>query len=201
MTHGRAIALIGGDLALDFANTVGWHAGEDRIEHLPEYAEFVLWAARAGAVTAARAAALQREAQRHPSRAGRALAQALRLRETVFRVFGAIAQRRTPPAADLLQLHRARVDALRKADPRWSGTGMVLEWPDDPRDLLRPLYPIALAADALLTAPRLARVRQCGNHPCGWLFVDTSRNGTRRWCSAEECGNITRVRRYRSRRA
>lgn len=199
--HGRSIALIGGHLALDFANTVGWHAGEHRIEHLPDYGEFLAWAARSGAVTTARAAALQREAQRHPGRAVRALAQALRVRETVFRVFSALSRKRPPSPEDLVSLHGARVEALRTAHPRWSGSRIVLEWPEEPADLLRPLYPIALAADALLASPRLARVRQCGNHPCGWLFLDTSRNGTRRWCSAAECGNITRVRRYRARRA
>jgi predicted RNA-binding Zn ribbon-like protein len=201
MAHSRALAMIGGHLALDFANTAGWHASEDPIEHLPVYHDLVAWARSAGAISARTASGLRREADRRPREAARALRRAIALREQIYRVFAAIAQRRQPPTRDLVHLHAARASALRTARPSWRGDGVELRWPDDPSDLERPLHPVALAADALLAAPPLGRLRQCGNHPCGWLFIDTSRNGTRRWCSSGECGNLSRVRRYRARRA
>jgi predicted RNA-binding Zn ribbon-like protein len=201
MAHGRAIAMIGGHLALDFANTAGWHASAHRIEHLRDYGEVTAWAQRAGAVSARAAAGLRRRAAQRPRDAARALRRARVLREVIYRVFAAIAQHRRPPAEDLARLHTAQATALRKGAPHWGGSGITIHWPEDPSDLERPLYPIALAAGALVASPPLGRLRQCGNHPCGWLFIDTSRSGTRRWCSTEECGNISRVRRFRARRA
>jgi predicted RNA-binding Zn ribbon-like protein len=201
MAHGRAIAMIGGHLALDFANTAGWHASEDRIEHLPDYEEVAAWARRAGVVSARAASRLRRHAARRPRQAARALRHARALRELLYRIFTAIARQRRPSGEDLIQLHAEQAAALRQGTPHWGGAGVEIRWSDDPPDLERPLYPIALAAGALVASPPPGRLRQCGNHPCGWLFIDTSRNGTRRWCSSEECGNISRVRRFRARRA
>lgn len=201
MAHGRAIAMIGGHLALDFANTAGWHASDDRIEHLRDYADLVEWAQRAGTITPRVARALRHQATLHPRQAARALRRARDLRELIYRVFTAIARNRRPPAADLGRLHAAQTAALRTGTPHWGVTGVEVRWPDDPSDLERPLHPIAVAAAGLAASPPFDRLRQCGNHPCGWLFVDTSRNGTRRWCSSQECGNISRVRRFRARRS
>lgn len=201
MAHGRAIAMIGGHLALDFANTAGWHASADRIEHLRDYDDLVDWAQRAGIISVRVATALRRQATLHPQQAARALHRARELRELIYRVFAAIARSRRPAAADLERLHAAQTAALRAATPHWGAAGVEVRWSDDPSDLERPLHPIAAAAAGLAASAPFDRLRQCGNHPCGWLFVDTSRNGTRRWCSSEECGNISRVRRYRARRS
>jgi predicted RNA-binding Zn ribbon-like protein len=200
MSDAGQVALIGGHPALDFANTAGWHASAETVEHLPGYEDLVAWAEHAGALPATEAAALLREAKRHPERAGRALAQAVELREAIYRVFSPIAQQRAPAPDDLVILHQARIKALRAAAPRWrANAGLELHWSGDPPDLLRPVHPIAIAAGELLESEALTRLRQCGNPPCGWLFLDRSRNGSRRWCSSEECGNASRVRRFRER--
>jgi predicted RNA-binding Zn ribbon-like protein len=52
-----------------------------------------------------------------------------------------------------------------------------------------------LAGD-LLAGPRLDRVRRCANPECGWLFLDDSRAGKRRWCSMQSCGNRAKARRH-----
>ncbi len=51
----------------------------------------------------------------------------------------------------------------------------------------------------LLVAPELARVRLCEGDDCGWLFVDGSRAGSRRWCDMSDCGNLAKVRAFRAR--
>ncbi|HEX7048797.1 MAG TPA: CGNR zinc finger domain-containing protein [Longimicrobiales bacterium] len=195
-------AFIGGHIALDFANTVSDHASESPRERLTGYADLVAWARRTGSLSAADARALEREARRHPERAARALETTITLREAVYRVFSALAHHRTPDSDDLAMLHAARVRALEAAEPEWQqDRGLVLRWPNSPVDLARPLHPILLAACELLESPDLERLRQCGNPPCGWLFIDRSRNGSRRWCSSADCGNLSRVRRFRRRRA
>jgi predicted RNA-binding Zn ribbon-like protein len=196
------IALIGGDLALDFANTAGMHASESAVEHLTRYEDVLEWARRAGTITAAEFRSLRDAAAADPRGAARALARAVELREQVYRVFTAVAHALPPARGDIEALHAARVAALRAASPEWRrADGLRLSWPAGSGDFDRPLYPVMLAASDLLESQDVARLRQCGNDPCGWLFVDRSRSGTRRWCSSAECGNITRVRRFRARKA
>jgi len=71
----------------------------------------------------------------------------------------------------------------------------VLEWPGDP------LAPVAHSAWTLLTDPHRPPVRVCAGQGCGWLFLDETRNASRRWCSGDDCGRRERVRRHRARRA
>jgi predicted RNA-binding Zn ribbon-like protein len=51
----------------------------------------------------------------------------------------------------------------------------------------------------LLLSAEAERLRLCASHDCGWLFLDVSRNGRRRWCSMAACGNVEKARRFRSR--
>ena len=77
--------------------------------------------------------------------------------------------------------------------------GLRWEWRGAAARLESPLWPVARAAAALLTSPELARLRQCGGDDCGWLFLDGSRNHSRQWCTMEDCGNLSKVRRFRER--
>ena len=199
MTQAGSLALIGGHPALDFANTAGWHASENRIEWLTDYGALLAWSRHAGLLTPANAARLLTRAEGHPQQAARALKQAIGLRETLYRIFAAVAAGATPAGADMERLREEELRALKAATREWSGTALVFAWPGAD-DLLLPLYPIVTAAVDLLRDPPPGRLRQCGNHPCGWLFIDRSRNGSRRWCSSTDCGNEIRVRRFRTKR-
>jgi predicted RNA-binding Zn ribbon-like protein len=108
-------------------------------------------------------------------------------------VFSALAAGRRPPRRALAALLRVHADAAREGtieDGAWVWSG---RHPD------RPLWPIAVAAVDLLRSERMARLKRCAN--CNWLFLDRSRNGSRRWCSMDECGVHTKMRRYRARRS
>lgn len=190
---------IGGHLALDYANTAGWHAGVERHEHINNYLDLLDWAAAAGLITPRLKSSLSTSASRQPREARAALATAITLRETIYRVFARLAQRKPPLAEDLAHLHQARTAALDAAVPTWTGNRLTMRWPEASPDFLRPIYPVLLAAGELLESGQFERLRQCGNHPCGWLFIDQSKNGSRRWCSSADCGNATRVRRFRAR--
>jgi predicted RNA-binding Zn ribbon-like protein len=185
---------------LDFTNTAGWHAAEEQLEHLTSYGEWLAWLRRGDLPLSSLATSLSAEAARHPAQATRALRAIIARRELLYRVLASIARGHTPAAADLAALHHARLTALSAAEPRWERGRLSNRWTGR-ADLLAPLYPITLAATDLLASPRIERLRQCGNPPCGWLFLDQSKNGSRRWCSSAECGNATRVRKFRSRQA
>ena len=190
----------GGQLAIDFTNTVGSRGGAAE-EHLSLYGDLLSWAETRGVIPHAEARRLQRDAVRQPAVARDALADALTLREAVYRMLSAAASGRPPGAADLAIVN-THVEAcfsgarLQRASDRFE----LAFAPSAQSRLTAPiLEPVVRAAVDLLTSDALARVRLCGDASCAWLFLDTTRNGTRRWCDMKECGNRNKVRRFRNR--
>jgi predicted RNA-binding Zn ribbon-like protein len=191
--------LIGGVLCLDFANTLNGHGKTPLHEYLAGYTDLVVWGQKAGILAASEAAPLIRNAERRSSEASEAFDQAIALRETIFRVFSAHALGKLPTAADIERLNRARADALAHSVIKRSEDGFALTWIDKTAfDSV--LWPIVLSAVDLLTSDQLLRVRECEGDTCDWLFVDTSRNHMRRWCSMAECGNRAKMRRFLDRK-
>jgi predicted RNA-binding Zn ribbon-like protein len=197
------LRLLGERLCLDFTNTVDPRHGEHPRDFLAAYPDLVGWAARVGALTAREAGSLLAEAERHPRRASTAFEVARTLREQLYRVFSAIATSSIPNPRDVEALECAHAAAAAHARIVASDRSYRWGWDDDLRALDRPLWPVVRDAADLLTTGRLDRIRECpGPDGCGWLFYDTSRNGRRRWCSMEVCGNRAKGRRhYRRHRA
>jgi predicted RNA-binding Zn ribbon-like protein len=196
-----ALQRIGGHAALDFVNTVDWRGRPVPEEYLVDYPALLEWAGYAGLVDAAEAAQLRRRALDEPVRAAALLRSALVLREAAHRLFLARALGKPGKRADLALVN----DALRRYPPRSEivALGAAYGWRSAARaePLSRILERLAQSLAELLTAPELARVRLCGGTDCGWLFLDTSPNHRRRWCSMEACGNRAKARRhYQSRR-
>jgi len=194
--HAGNLKLLGGRLCLDFANTVDWRTGEHPQEWLTSYADLVAWSEHAGIVTESEAHRLRDFAARHPTVASAVLEQAIALREAIYRIFSAIADERSPEATDVSTLN----DALSEALPRLRVTptvdGFTWQWATNEDSLDQMLWPVARSAAELLTAGKLSRVQMCAGDDCGWLFFDTSKNRSRRWCSMEDCGNRAKARRH-----
>jgi predicted RNA-binding Zn ribbon-like protein len=178
----RELPVVAGHLALDFANTVDDPLGPARHDHLATYEDLVRWSVRVGVLADGQASA--------PSRA--ALQRAHALRDTVNDVFVAAA---TGAKVGWDDLRPYVVDAV--AHATLSET-YALTWPDaaEPHAML---WPVAHAAVELLTSPDVHRVKQCAG--CPWLFLDRSRNGSRRWCAMNDCGTHEKIRKYVARRA
>jgi predicted RNA-binding Zn ribbon-like protein len=189
---------VGGSVALDFANTLGGMHTAPTHEHLVEYKDLVEFGRRAGTLTPSQARRLIDEAERQPSRAVAVLRRAISLRETIWRVFDAFAKNARADPSDLATIHEEELAVLRHARMQQSGSGVDYDWSDE---LLidRPLWAIARSAADLLRSKDVAQVRECGSETCEWLFVDRSRNHTRRWCDMNDCGNRAKVRRFRQR--
>jgi predicted RNA-binding Zn ribbon-like protein len=188
------LRLLAGHPALDFVNTIDPREGDHRIEHLGIYPDLVRWAERAGVLTAAEARRAARGSARDRAGASRAFARAVELREALYAVFAAVAAKRPVPAPGMGALHAAYRDAIVHASLaregrrfRWRTSGGL--------DVVR--WHIARAAVALLESEILGRVKRCpGSGDCGWLFLDNSKNASRRWCSMDGCGNRAKVRRF-----
>ncbi|MCL4395887.1 MAG: CGNR zinc finger domain-containing protein [Chloroflexi bacterium] len=189
--------LVAGVLCLNFANTLYGHGKTPIHEYLFGYPDLTVWCSRVGIVSKEHSAYLMRLALRQPNVALSVFHRAIALRETIFRVFTAVADARPPLTADISALDSARTEALAHSRVVAGGKGYSVEWPS--RGALdRLLWPISLSAVDLLVSPDLDRVRHCAG--CDWLFLDTSRNHMRRWCSMSVCGNRAKVRRYLARK-
>jgi predicted RNA-binding Zn ribbon-like protein len=195
------LELLGGHPSLDLANTMSPRTGHRPRDHLVRFADLVAWAARVGVVEPGEAEILREQAARSPVAAAETLAAAKDLREAIYGTFAAIADGRDAPedAFSRLRHHVRRAQGRRDIVPLPSG-GAAWRWDADATDLDRILWPLALGAADLLTDPeRLGRIRECRGENCGWLFLDATKNRSRRWCSPRDCGNLDKVYRYRRR--
>lgn len=199
----REFDLSGGALCLDFANTLDDRPDPHPNEYLQSYADLLAFERQTGALSEAQLAHLRAEAVRRPAEAAATLARALGLREVIYRLFLALAEGESAPPAELADLNRALADALAQArvaeDGRNVSGRFAWTWADDPLRLDMPLWPVARSAAELLTSSELSALRLCASETCAWLFLDTSRNGSRRWCSMRTCGNRAKARRHHAR--
>ena len=190
--------LTGGDLALDLANTKSRRLTPAPREDLREYGDLVTWGVLAGAIDEDEAKALRALAARSPRAARAALDRARSLREAVFQVFAAVAGGDPVPPPALERINGALGDALGRLRLQEIGDDVAWSWAGEP-ELDRVLWPVVRAAAQLLTGPERHLLRVCGARDCAWLFLDRSRNGTRRWCDMAVCGNREKARRFQKR--
>ena len=196
----ESLTLLGGRLCLDFVNTVDPRHGERSSDYLTNYGDLVRWAVHAGALSSAAAEGLlswNREDSDGAERADQAFLRAVEFRDRLYDLLSALAAGK-PPGGEALAgvnagLTAAAAHALLVAE---TGGGFGWGW-DDEEDLDQVWWPVARSAAEFLTAERLDRLRECpGLDGCGWLFYDTSKNGSRRWCSMQGCGNRAKARRH-----
>jgi predicted RNA-binding Zn ribbon-like protein len=195
----RKFDLSGGALCLDFANTVLRRNQPGRTrDELESFARLVSFARQTKLLVPARAELLRNRAPSSSPALRHVMLSAVTLREAVYRVFSAIAGGRPVASEDLKVLEEFALDALaqRRLVPSRRG-GYVWQWKPEEVQLPEQIIgPIALSAVQLLTSDKVAAVRECAADDCAWLFLDESRNRTRRWCDMKVCGNRQKARRY-----
>jgi predicted RNA-binding Zn ribbon-like protein len=203
-----SMKLVGGDPCLDFVNTVGGRpraagAARTRVQDdkLASYPDLVAFGVHAGLLDEATGRRLLRRSEARPREATALLSRALALREALYRTLQALRLGRRPARADLRTVNAEIAAGRRREELVARRAGLRWQWRGAGLRLESPLWPIVRAAAALLPSPELAQLRLCGGQACGWLFLDRSRNRSRRWCTMEDCGNLSKVRRFRRRQA
>ncbi len=191
------LELIGGRLCLDFANTVSTRVGSLCREYLTCYGDLVDWSRHAGILKDRQVKRFKTEAGRHPVRAHRVLHAAIQIRETIYRIFSSIAHQKKPSASDMALLNSALSKSLRRTQILPKRQGFEWGWRYADHTLDDMLWPIVRSAADLLTSPEIIRIRQCARPKrCDWLFIDATKNQSRRWCSMMLCGSLDKARRY-----
>jgi predicted RNA-binding Zn ribbon-like protein len=185
--HWGGYRFVGGNLALDCVNTVGYRLTPDkRLEYLRTEGDLVEWARMAGLTGSSR----------HHIR----LSEAVLLREALYRILAARLRGARARKSDTDLLNRC----VRRARASWklqSGeSGWLWQWAGSGK-ISYPLARVAESAAELLTSGNLALLRQCGDEECGWLFLDRSQGRRRKWCSMQDCGNRAKVRRFFAKKA
>jgi predicted RNA-binding Zn ribbon-like protein len=189
------LSLVGGSKCLDFTNTVNLRNSDRFRDSLESYGDLLHWAVHAGILTVERAYDLNREAGRDPGEAARTLQQAIELREVIFRVFSAMAAGHAPSDVDLGLYNRHFSAAMSRASIVRENHRFTVGFQSG-QALDGMLAPIAWSAAELLRDPASARIKECAGETCGWLFLDTSKNRSRRWCEMRDCGNRAKAQRH-----
>jgi predicted RNA-binding Zn ribbon-like protein len=200
----RRFKLRGGDVSLDFVNTLGWRLTGYPREYLRSYEDLLDWGRQAGLLALEETEDLSWEATLDPEGARETLSRALALREAIHRLISAHIAGESQDENDLSALNRELSIALSHlrvmpADGAYSW-GWDRSGDEGKTPLDSPLWRVAQSAAQLLTSEKLGRVKLCAGEGCGWVFLDESRNSSRRWCDSRDCGNRERVRRYLARK-
>jgi predicted RNA-binding Zn ribbon-like protein len=192
--------LDGGHPALDFTNTVDWRGTEREYEWLANPLDLAAWGLRVGLLSHEEAGELAQSAVQNPAQAARALSSARRLREALFRLFKALLEREEPRPEDLRlfngQLRRALSRQSMQAPDSETHGAYRLGFLDKGDPLQRFLFRLLRQAAELLTTADAHRLKVCSTPECGWLFLDTTKNASRRWCDMASCGNRAKAQRF-----
>jgi predicted RNA-binding Zn ribbon-like protein len=188
--------LSGGNLALDFANTVSDRPTPHARERLTDYNHLVFFGMDSGVYPPRAVDRLFATAGQAPGPGKSALQKAIQLREALFVIFSAIAERRAIPGNALALLNVTLQEAMAHGRIAHLNRRFVWEWVGMDSYLDSVLWPIARAAIDLLLSDDLAHLRICASDDCAWLFLDKTKNQRRRWCDMKVCGNRVKARRH-----
>ena len=197
---GLNLDLRSGHPALEFTNTVGDHASAHPGETLFEYENLLSWAKKVRLLRGEQVQRLTHRAADQPAEAASVFAKSLELREAIYRIFVAKIKSKSPAMEDLAILNSALAHPISGAQVGHRSGRFEWQWNFDENALQVPLWIIALSAVDLMTSEHCKWVGQCADEDgCGWLFIDTSKNHSRRWCDINDCGNRAKQRRYQKR--
>jgi predicted RNA-binding Zn ribbon-like protein len=191
----ETLELVGGAICLDFVNTVNSRLHPEH-EYLMQYSDLVDWANKVGILSPAQVTQLQKRGKQNTEAAEAALLSALSLRDLLYKIFSQAAKGFEPEKKELQSFIAAYGESFShgqflKTEKHYKTTWRVDESPD------ALLWPIIYSAGELLLSDELGRVKECPG--CGWLFMDSSKNQSRRWCSMNSCGARDKMQRYHKR--
>jgi predicted RNA-binding Zn ribbon-like protein len=197
---GFLFEITGGDVALDFTNTVDMRPTDHPKELITTFRDLCSWARQAGILTEQQEKELLKKAARHPKKAENARRLAIALRECMFEIFNRITEEDAVPEETMKEWNRYVHRSLQHYELVRVKEGLSWKQDSDDLDFDSMVWPVIHSAVQLLTGSLAARIRKCASDKCDWLFLDTSKRGNRRWCDMTVCGNRAKAQRFYSRK-
>lgn len=192
----ETLELVGGALCLDYINTVNSRVNMEH-DYLKQYSDLVGWAKKVELLPPVLAGRIQKWAKQNEQNANEALDRAREIRELLYRLFSRAASGSEPDKKDMDILVGLYGEAIARGQFLKQENHYITTWKlDETFDAL--LQPIVHSAGELLLSEELVHVKECPG--CSWLFLDTSKNQSRRWCSMNTCGARDKMRRYHKRK-
>jgi predicted RNA-binding Zn ribbon-like protein len=194
---GREFELTGGHPALDLVNTLDWRFRATGPEELlQDYSDVVRFTEQTGLMTEADARKLLRSVAE--TKTARVVMEIRELREAAAEVLYTVVAGKKPSSLAVKRLEECFANVKERQGLQWDGEKLewVLQATGSPAEL--PLWKLTLSTAELVTSEQMHQLRECGNAECRWLFVDTSKNHTRRWCDMKICGNRMKARRFKA---
>jgi predicted RNA-binding Zn ribbon-like protein len=199
LSRAGTLTLLGGTLAFDFANTASGRDQPSHQEHLLTTHDLVDWAEHVKLMSSADAAWLHGLLDSDPALTELLLRRAVGTRDDIHAICAEIAAGRAVPPLRLDSLARAHAANLAHARLVEDNGRYVWSWEPRQWPIEALLGPIVLSALTTLTQGDLARLKRCRNEKCGWVFFDTTKNRSRRWCEMDVCGNRAKQKRFATR--
>lgn len=189
--------LVGGHPALDLVNTLDWRfRASGSQELLAGYDDLLRFAAQSEILTQKQIRQVVRNG--NDRAAADAVVACRELREAAAEIFYAVVDDRTPGASQIKIVERCFKEARDHQRMAWSESRLVWEWPPSECGPDLPLWVLSISTARLLLSDDMRFLRACEKPDCRWLFLDTSKNHTRRWCDMKICGNRMKARRFKA---
>jgi predicted RNA-binding Zn ribbon-like protein len=202
-----AFQLNAGHPVLDLVNTVDNRFGDAaKLERLGTYADLLSFLVQSNLIEARRGKLLA--SRQDSTAAAQQLRSARELREALAIVFYCGLEARRPPPStdvDILERHFHAAQSQQSLTWKWPAAApeglpsAEWDWGRSATRLELPVWILADSANHLLTSGAAKNVRMCDSETCRWLFLDTSKNHSRRWCDMKICGNRMKARRFLAR--
>ena len=183
--------------ALELVNTLDMRFSGETIELIPTYRDLLRLCTQLKLMTAQQVGRLVRIVEERTAQ--KVLASTVELREALAAVlYSRIDGSKLPDGqVEILERHFHAAALHRRlvaGDPHWDWS-----WAGVERNAEIPLWMLAQSAADLLVSSDAEFIKDCGDPTCRWLFLDTSKNHTRRWCDMKTCGNRMKARRHQAR--
>jgi predicted RNA-binding Zn ribbon-like protein len=190
------LKLLGGRLCLDFVNTLDWRGTDTPQEFLNTFDDLVSWSRHVGICSQQETNNLHKAAKRSNAEAKKVLNRAIKLRETIYRLFAANIANQNPLKEDLTIFNRFLSRSMKDSQIIRTKDGYAWDINRKKARLGWILNPIVHSAVDILVSDERNKVKACADSACGWLFIDVSRNRSRRWCDMKDCGNRAKANRF-----
>lgn len=194
----RSIATLqldGGCPVFDFTNTISNRNDPDYFDYLTKYDDFVEWINKIKLLPKGKMDAIAAFSKSHTRKSADTLRQIIEVREVVFKLFSSLAQQQKADRETVDAFNGFFSEALSNMRVEVGRKEVAMSFIVSEKTILKePLYILVKNAFDILSTQSFDRIKECPT--CRWLFLDTTKNGKRRWCNMQVCGSNDKARRY-----